>query len=388
MSSNKYIILFAISAVIVSCASNKEFIFGERESKDLVTELNIKKDTFKKFKTAELSDDDKEKLSQQLQAKRESSKKIISRATARLIHKKNKKPKLNKIIVSEKPQIVKIGREYASDYPELYKKYDENSLKTWNKFSPHFFDNEEFTMSISYLGITAGHIRLKTKPRVKIGGKTAYHFQGILKSAKFYNYIYSLDDSIDTFLDTEDFLPIKYSMIQRESGQDVDDLQLFDGDKNKTYFWYNKLKKGKRTKREKEAYIPHYFQDSFSALYFVRGLPLKINDVYEFPIVTRAKIWTMKMKVEKIETIEVMGKDISALRINAVTRFPGVLKKKGDIIFWYSNDKYRKLLKFEAKVKIGSIEGELLNYTRGDRRISSIKHDKSVKDKKLNAKHL
>ena len=59
------------------------------------------------------------------------------------------------------------------------------------------------------------------------------------------------------------------------------------------------------------------------------------------------------------------GKDVKAYRLNAETRFPGVLEKKGDILFWYSADDQKKLMKFEAEVKIGSVSGELVEYSRG-----------------------
>ena len=145
----------------------------------------------------------------------------------------------------------------------------------------------------------------------------------------------------------------------------MDDLQLFDHEKHKTFFWYKRLKKGKTKTRHVEAFIPKHFQDSFSSLFFVRGLPLKTGDVYQFPIMTRAKTWLIKMKVAKKEHITIMGKKILAIRVNAETHFPGVLKKKGDIIFWYSADLERRLLKFQANVKIGAIKGELVDYTSG-----------------------
>jgi hypothetical protein len=117
---------------------------------------------------------------------------------------------------------------------------------------------------------------------------------------------------------------------------------------------------------EFEKYIPGLFQDSYSSLYFVRGLPLSIGDQYEFPVVTRGKVWLLTLKVEKKEKIDVNGKEVEAFRINAETRFPGVLKKKGDIIFWYSTDSLRRLLKFNAKIKLGSVEGELVEFTPGE----------------------
>jgi hypothetical protein len=73
----------------------------------------------------------------------------------------------------------------------------------------------------------------------------------------------------------------------------------------------------------------------------------------------------LTIKVTGRETIEVNGKKISAIRLDAETQFPGVLSKKGDITFWYSDDQSRRLLKFGGKVKIGTVEGELIEYSSG-----------------------
>ena len=136
----------------------------------------------------------------------------------------------------------------------------------------------------------------------------------------------------------------------------------FDHDKRKTFFWYNRLKKKKRKKVKKNAFIPQFFQDSFSALFFVRGLPLKKGQVYKFPVITRTKLWELKAEVVGTENIKVKKKTVNAIKLKVETKFPGVLKKKGDINFWYSNDKQRRLLKFNANVKIGNVVGELADY--------------------------
>ena len=60
-----------------------------------------------------------------------------------------------------------------------------------------------------------------------------------------------------------------------------------------------------------------------------------------------------------------MGKWTKAIKVKAETHYPGVLKKKGDIVFWFSNDENRALLKFEAKVKIGAVTGEIKEFFPG-----------------------
>lgn len=254
---------------------------------------------------------------------------------------------------------------YPAGYPEEYKAYDVKSKLVWEKFKPMFYAGEQSVMAITYLGVTAGYITIMSKGISKVKDKDSYHYYARFKSSDSYRYFYWLDDYIESFVEKGSFLPLKYQLIQREKKQNVDDLQLFDFEKMMTYHWFKKVKDG-QTKNEKiEKPLPRYAQDSFSALQFVRGLPLTKGDVYEIPVVTRGKIWQLKVEVDGVETTNVNGKDVRAIKIRAETSFPGVLKKSGDIIFWYGAEAERKLLKFQAKVKIGSIFGELVEYRPG-----------------------
>ncbi len=258
-----------------------------------------------------------------------------------------------------------VVQAYPPGYPEEYKAYDVKSKLVWEKFKPMFYVGEQSVMSITYLGVTAGYITIISKGLAKIKDKDSYHYYARFKSSDAYRYFYWLDDYIESFVEKGTFLPLKYQLIQREKKQNVDDLQLFDFEKMMTYHWFKKVKEG-QTKNEKiEKPLPRYAQDSFSALQFVRGLPLTKGDVYEIPVVTRGKIWQLKVEVDGVETTSVNGKDIRAIKIRAETSFPGVLKKSGDIIFWYGAEGERRLLKFQAKVKIGSIFGELVEYKPG-----------------------
>ncbi|MDH5581553.1 MAG: DUF3108 domain-containing protein, partial [Bdellovibrionales bacterium] len=220
---------------------------------------------------------------------------------------------------------------------------------------------------VRYMGIKAGYIQLLTHKPKEIDNKLSYHFEAKLKTADYYRYIYRLEDSVETFVDVDKFLPLKYTLLQRESSQTVDDLQIFDHEKRKTYHWYKRIKRGIPTDRKIQKYIPQYMQDSFSALFFVRGLDMVKGKTYRFPVVTRGKIWVLSMEISNYEKVEVMGKQVDAIKIKAQTRFHGALKKKGDIIFWFSNDKYKRMLKFSANIKIGSVKGVLVEEVLGSK---------------------
>lgn len=355
--SIKKVIYFAFCAsVLLGCATKDDKLFEDKKQDDLVEVFKLEETNFDKFKVVEIQQSKNASITKKAVEEKVSPKKIIQ---------KNKSIKPQKFQKQDVAPIKKVA-SYPEGYPENFKKYNKKYKNTWDLFKTKFFKNEEFTFAVKYLGITAGHIQIQTKGKVQVADEEAYHFKATMKSAKFYDYIYSLEDTLESFISADTFLPLKYTLTQRESGQDVDDLQLFDHDKLETYFWYKRMKKGVETKKELKTFIPKYFQDSFSALYFVRGLPLKIGDKYSFPIITRGKVWLLSMEVDKIENIKVMGEWVDALKIKAETHFPGVLKKSGDINFWYSAGDMKKLLKFEAKVKIGSIEGELIEYKEGE----------------------
>lgn len=368
---NGLLLLITACVILASCATKKDTDFLEFSSEDVENSLKIDDKKLEKFKLkkstkVEIKNSSQQKSSLKYKGKKKEKSRI---GEAQSLSKEDSREAPSAGIQKSKLSLKKetpVRIKYPEGYPEEFKKYDLKSAPAWNSFQPTIYLGEKHTFKVSYLGITAGFIKMETLPKVNLGDTEVFHLKAKMRSARYYKYIYSLDDSIESFVTTSNFLPLKYILLQRESAQKVDDLQLFDHSELKTYHFYKRLKRGKRKEVELEKPIPHFFQDSFSALYFVRGFPLKKGDRYEFPIVTRGKIWILKILVEGKEEIEVGDKTFQAIKINAETRFPGVLEKKGDILFWYSADKIRKLLKFEAQVKIGSVEGELIEYIPGE----------------------
>lgn len=379
-------ILLTLSGLLIlsSCASTLEEIraslYNKDESKtDLVTKFDIPEEVGD-FKEEPIEKKETNNATEETATAPETTKKVVTKKETTTVTTAPSKsvPSAGKVkekIVVEKTKVTTttppkkniLGFQLPENYPEEYKGYDKKSAKFWESYEPRYFPGEESIINVNYLGVTAGYITMQTKERKKINGKDVYHFYGRLKSSDSYRYFYWLDDVIESYVDEENFLPVKYELIQREKKQNVDDLQLFEHKNMMTYHWYKRVKEGKTKEEKIENMIPSLATDSFSALQFVRGLPLKSGDTYEFPVITRGKFWLLKVEVDRVEKITIQEKEISAIRVRAETQFPGVLKKNGDILFWYSNDADRRLLKFQAKVKIGSINGELIEYKPGRR---------------------
>ncbi len=353
-----FLLLLTLIISLSSCATNyeeeKSVLLAKDETTDLTTTFDLDHDQAQIFKDKSLSE--KTITAPPLQ---------VEVAVKTKTKGKVKDKKTPKVVVAAAVSPAHDKTEAAPEYSDLFKGYDQKSKLSWDKFKPVFYQGEQSIMSVTYLGVTAGYITIMSKEVVSVNNKDAFHFFARFKSSDSYRYFYWLDDKLDSYVEKETFLPLKYSLIQREKKQNVDDLQLFDFEKLKTFFWYKRVKEGSNKDEKGNDIIPKLAQDSFSALQFVRGLPLVKGDTYEFPVITRGKYWLLKVDVLGEETTSVDGKDTRAIKIKAETNFPGVLKKSGDIYFWYGVDSERRLLKFQAKIKIGSIYGELVEYKPG-----------------------
>ncbi len=329
-------------AFISSCSWHSDSSFNntnhELEQK-MMKDLNLKAKEIKRFKVKAATP-----------AKKTKRKALL---------KKNSKLEITTEI--DFPEII----PYPENYPEQLISFDGKAYNVWPKFSPSFSPKETANYSVKFFGVTVGKLSVKVMPSVLIDDKDAYHFQATFQSAPFYRYIYEINDVIDTYVEKQFFAPIKYVLRQRESRQTIDDLQLFDTDNFKTFLHYRRIRKDQTKVRKEESLLPKHFQDSFSALYFIRGLPLKIGDTYQFPVATRAKVWLIKIHVDSIETIWTnIGKQ-RAVKIIAETQYqyPGNIKKKGQLSFWFTDNKTHHLLKFKGDIKIGSIIGEIDSLT-------------------------
>lgn len=272
----------------------------------------------------------------------------------------DKAQKESKTVPLEAPLVKPISKIPADYPPELFT-ISKKAEETWKKYRPSHIMGQKTYLDIHYLGVTVGKILITNKGLKTINGKEVWHLHARFKSAPFYSSIYELDDTVDTYVTKNDFLSVRYSLIQRESKQNVDDLQLFDRESLKT-FWFYKMVRPDKTKTKKEEHpIPAFSIDPFSVVFFFQGLPLKDGDKYEIPIINKGKILIFKSDVEGRETIQTeLGKK-KAIRVHAVTQYSGDHLKSGDMTFWFSDDEKRTMLKARAKIKIGSVTADVVD---------------------------
>jgi hypothetical protein len=219
---------------------------------------------------------------------------------------------------------------------------------------------EKFLYEISYFGMAAGDFTVEVGPFKAIGDRKVYDIQGHAESSSVFSMFYKIHDSIESFVDYDGIFSHRFHLVLDESKQSRDALELYDYEKLKTFYW-NKWNHRDRGYSESKEYgdIPSWSQDSVSALYYVRTLPLKDGDVYSFPVISEGKPWEAVVTVLRREVVDSpMGK-VRAIIVKPETKFRGVLQKRGDSYIWLTDDDRRIPIRLEAKVKIGTVVGTL-----------------------------
>lgn len=253
--------------------------------------------------------------------------------------------------------------KYPEDYPERLIEFDKESAQFWEEFNPVVHVGETTVMNITYMGINTGKVTLTTKPHGLVGTDAVYHLNARVKTSSYYSYLYEVDDYCDSLVRQVDFLPKKFSLIQRESNHNIDDLQLFDLEKLETISLYKKVSKKKTKKKKKVKPIPRYFQDPLSILHFLRGLPLEKTASYRIPVSNQGEVDEFFVKTGRTDKIKTEIGEKEAFLLEVETKAKGKTIKGGQMTFWFSRDDKRVFLKFEAEIKIGSVQGEIEEYT-------------------------
>lgn len=235
---------------------------------------------------------------------------------------------------------------------------------TWTPKAWPFGIGERLTLALRYGPIEGGVVTLEVLPPKIIDGVPALHYFATAQSSKMLELFYKIDNRLNTYVDLASHLPLRQEMEQSESARTGKRVVVFD-QKTKTVRYFSKIikKNGDVEEVRRDDPINFNAQDIFGAIYFYRF----IEDLRKcnFAVHDRWKEWNSELKFMGEEKVYVPAGEFNTLRFGVTPRISGNLEAKGAAEIWVSNDDRRLLVKFTAKVKIGSITGELREYVPG-----------------------
>jgi len=225
---------------------------------------------------------------------------------------------------------------------------------------------EKLVFSMSYLGVTAGEFTMEVLPLKVLHDRKVYPIQAKAVTSSVFSLFYRIQDQIESFMDYEGIFSHQFHLSLDETGQKRESFEFHDHVKKKTSYWDRLVRPSKpMVERKQESHFEPYAQDSLSALFYLRHIPWKEGKVIEFPVIAENKVTQVTCHVFRREERETLWGRVPTLMLQLETQFQGLLKKTGDSFLWITDDDRKIPIRFEAKIRVGSIVAELIRADLG-----------------------
>jgi hypothetical protein len=209
---------------------------------------------------------------------------------------------------------------------------------------------EKLVFSVSWQGIiNVGTGVLEVKEMANIGGVKAYHFHSEATSSSFFDAIYKVRDSNDSWADAAAPASLVFEQHIKEGGYKRDRRIEYDHSKHTAV-----NHKGEVWQIKENAV------DVLYALYIVRTCELVPGATIFIEVGTHKKNYTMNVKVCDREKITIGGRTYDTIPVEPAMQDQGIFLNKGGLKIWLTDDNYHLPVKMRSEISVGSITAELV----------------------------
>ena len=204
--------------------------------------------------------------------------------------------------------------------------------------------------------------------RVFTAGTAIFHLeqvndtQKVSATADTSGAVHMLFPVIDRFqsgFDTKTGCSSGFSKQIQEGRRKISSDLTFDYAQGKQKQVEKNLVKG--TSKEQTASIPACVTDSLSAIFYAASQPMVVGQTIRFPLADSMRTVTVTMKVEAKEEIKTPAGTFQTIRVEP-TADEGVVKNRGNIWVWYTDDARHMPVQIRAHLFWGTITARLQSF--------------------------
>jgi hypothetical protein len=189
---------------------------------------------------------------------------------------------------------------------------------------------------------------------VEENGKRYIFLRATAKTSSIVATVYPVEDCIESLVDPETFLPIKYTQKLKEGRHIRDDRIAFDHKAGKA-FWTSGL-----TNAASVVNIGPDTRDVLTLMYYMRPVSAKAGDRSEFRVLVDDKLYNLELTILATEDFKLSGFGrIDCIKVEPKARFGGIFTRKGRVTAWFSNDEHRILTRIVAVLPVANLKGIL-----------------------------
>jgi len=211
---------------------------------------------------------------------------------------------------------------------------------------------------ISYFGIPAGYAEFSFLGEEKEKGKELYHIRARFWTSGLVKIFKEIHDEFHYFMDKNTLYPYKMIVKQRESKRKVDKVVYYD---QATGVMSHFSMKGKKLKEYRA--VPGIFEPVTLA-YYMRSLNLS-RGIRNIRVYGGKKVYLVEVKPLGKEKVKTDLGIFDTLKVDPIMRYKGKVKKNREITAWLIDDGSNIPLLVHAKLKVGTLTGNLIQLSRG-----------------------
>jgi hypothetical protein len=220
----------------------------------------------------------------------------------------------------------------------------------WPNFEAYVYDAE-------WRIWTAGTATLRMQPGT--GGEQRVY--GTADSTGFVSLLYTVRDRFESSFDPKTFCTSHLLKHTEEGFRRRETNIHFDYAHGKAALDEKNLKSGESKHVENE--IPSCATDVLTAVYYVGTLPLQPGMTYTFPLNDGNITQTVEVRAEAREQVKVPAGTFRTIRVQP-TASSGVLKDRGKVWIWFSDDAARIPVQMRARMFWGTLTFRLQRIER------------------------
>lgn len=175
---------------------------------------------------------------------------------------------------------------------------------------------------------------------------------GSADSSGFVALLYKVADRFEAYVDQRTFCTSRITKHTEEGRHKRETVIRFDYVRRKAVLDEKNLKSGAAKHTEED--IPGCVSDVLSAIFYVGSLPLEPGSTYTFPLNDGGKTVDVKAHVEAREEIKTDAGTFKTVRVQPEAE-SGVLKNRGKVWVWYSDDGAHIPVQMRARLFWGTL---------------------------------
>ncbi len=221
-----------------------------------------------------------------------------------------------------------------------------------------FSPGEQLSFDLSWNIFTAGGINA-TLTRVPDSPGDSYRVLATATSRGFVSLLFAVDDEYQSFFNAQTLCSERLTKKINEGRRHKDTRLVFDSGRKLALLDERDLARPSSPPKHVEQSIPACVEDVISAFYTIRRQPLRVGATIALPINDGSKTVDVRVEVQALEKVKVPFGERMAYRLEPTVFGGALLKRRGRMLIWISDDDRRLPLRIKATIAVGTISADL-----------------------------